>query len=167
MDNKTKPALSDITVRNSLAPGDLGNIAAIHGELYARECGYGLNFEAYVLKGLGEFAQQYDATGDKVWICEYEGRLVGCLVAQHRTNALQLRYFIFLPEYRGIGLGKKLMTEFIAFVKSSGHRHVYLWTTDEQESAVALYEKYGFILTEEKQSDTFHKTLTERKYELV
>lgn len=166
METQMKPALAEIAVRNVLKPGDLGQIAAIHGELYARECGYGVNFEAYVLKGLGELAQEYDATKDKVWLCEYQERLIGCLVAQHRLAALQLRYFIFLPEYRGIGLGKMLMSEFIAFMKSGGYRNAYLWTTDEQQSAVALYEKHGFVLTEEKHSDAFGKELTERKYEL-
>lgn len=166
METQMKPALAEIAVRNVLKPGDLGQIAAIHGELYARECGYGVNFEAYVLKGLGELAQEYDATKDKVWLCGHQERLIGCLVAQHRLAALQLRYFIFLPEYRGIGLGKMLMSEFIAFMKSGGYRNAYLWTTDEQQSAVALYEKHGFVLTEEKRSDAFGKELTERKYEL-
>jgi ribosomal protein S18 acetylase RimI-like enzyme len=167
MEIQTRPAQLDVKVRNILKPGDLGSIAAIHGKLYADECGYGLNFEAYVLKGLSEFAQNFDSTKDQVWICECDGRIVGCLFAQHRPNAVQLRYFILLPEFRGMGLGKKLMTEFINFIYSNVHKSAYLWTTDEQESATALYEKYGFMLTEEKQSEEFGKVLTERKYELA
>jgi len=162
-----KPDLSAINLRTKLLPGDLGYIAYVHGDLYAKECGYGLNFEAYVLKGLNEFAHEYDALKDKVWICEHDNRIVGFLVAQHRDDTMQLRYFIFLPEYRGIGLGKKLMNEFISFLKTSGCKHAYLWTTNEQLSAIALYEKYGFKLTEEKPSNTFNKPLIERKYDLI
>lgn len=162
-----KPLLSDVTIRNTLRPGDLGLIASIHGDIYAKECGYGLNFEAYVLKGLGEFAQQYDPEKDKLWLCEHDNRVVGCLVAQHRADAVQLRYFIFLPEYRGIGLGKKLMGEFIAFMTSTGCKRAYLWTTEDQRSAIALYERYGFILSEQRLSDAFDKELTEQKYELT
>ncbi|HWV32164.1 MAG TPA: GNAT family N-acetyltransferase [Dyadobacter sp.] len=162
-----KPVLSDVTIRNTLRPGDLGLIAAIHGDIYAKECGYGLNFEAYVLKGLAELAQQHDPAKDKLWICEQEDRIVGCLVAQHRGDAIQLRYFILLPEYRGIGLGKKLMGEFIDFMTSTGCKHAFLWTTEDQQSAVALYERYGFVLAEQKQSNAFDKALTEQKYELV
>jgi peptidyl-dipeptidase Dcp len=165
--NPAKPLLPDITLRNTLRPGDLGLIASMHGDIYARECGYGLNFEAYVLKGLGEFAQQYDPEKDKLWLCEHENRVVGCLVAQHRADAVQLRYFIFLPEYRGIGLGKRLMGEFVEFMVSTGCGHAYLWTTEEQQPAVALYERFGFVLTEQKQSDAFDKALTELKYELT
>lgn len=162
-----KPLLSDVTIRNTLSPGDLGLIAAIHGDIYAKECGYGLNFEAYVLKGLGEFAQQYDPKKDKLWLCEHDNRVVGCLVAQHRADAVQLRYFIFLPEYRGIGLGKKLMGEFVAFMTSIGCKRAYLWTTEDQQSAIALYERYGFVLSEQRLSDAFEKELTEQKYELT
>lgn len=165
--HSTNPLLSDIAIRNTLRPGDLGLIAAIHGDIYAKECGYGLNFEAYVLKGLGEFAQQFDPIKDKLWICEHEDRFVGCLVAQHRADAIQLRYFIFLPGYRGIGLGKRLMGEFMDFMTSAGCKHAYLWTTEEQQSAVALYERYGFVLSEERTSNAFDKVLTERKYELT
>lgn len=167
MENSEIPRIQDIKVRKALMPGDLGRIATIHGELYSEEYGYGLNFEAYVLKGLSEFAQAHDASNDQVWICEHADQCAGCLFAQHREDAIQLRYFILLPKFRGIGLGKKLMSEFMAFYNSSSYERAYLWTTDEQQSATFLYEKYGFILTEEKKSDAFDKVLTERKYELT
>jgi peptidyl-dipeptidase Dcp len=167
MNSVVKPDLSAINLRNTLLPGDLGYIAYVHGDLYAKECGYGINFEAYVLKGLNEFAHEYDVAKDKVWICEHGNRIVGFLVAQHRDDTMQLRYFIFLPEYRGIGLGKKLMDEFIGFMRATGCMSAYLWTTNEQHSAIALYEKYGFKLTEEKPSNTFNKPLVERKYDLI
>jgi len=159
--------LSDIDVRNELLPGDLGYIAYIHGDLYARECGYGLKFETYVLDGLKDFAKEYDAVKDRVWICEHNGRIIGCLVAQHRGVQVQLRYFIFLPEYRGIGLGKYLLKQFVAFLQAGGVKQAYLWTTEEQQAAIALYEKMGFQLAEESASDSFGKPVMERRYNLT
>jgi ribosomal protein S18 acetylase RimI-like enzyme len=159
-------ALDDIAIRNQLLPGDLGYVAYLHGDLYTKENGYGLSFESYVLTGLGEFGHDYDAEKDRIWMCEHEGKMVGFLLAQHRPNAVQLRYFIFLPEYRGIGLGKKLMTEFIAFMKQRGVKDAFLWTTDEQHAAISLYTRFGFKLTEEKPSHSFGKPLTERRYDL-
>src|SRR4051812_12305412 len=166
MINENCVELNDINVRNILLPGDLGYIAYIHGLLYAKECGYGLNFEAYVLDGLKEFAHEYNPEKDKVWICEHKNSIIGFLVAQHRPDAMQLRYFIFKPEYRGIGLGKKLMNEFKGFMLSSGYNKAYLWTTNEQHAAIALYLRYGFNLAEEKPSDAFDKPLIERGYDL-
>ena len=167
MEKSLKYHLSDITLRNILRPGDLGYIAHVHGDLYAKECGYGLNFEAYVLKGLNEFAHEYDPLKDKLWIAEHNDKIVGFLIAQHRGEAVQFRYFIFLPEFRGIGLGKKLMQEFINFMRERGYRKAFLWTTNEQQSAIALYTRFGFVLTEEVPSNTFDKQVTEQRYDLT
>jgi len=158
--------LADISIRRTLQPGDLGYIAYIHGMLYARECGYGIDFEAYVLEGLGEFARQYNPEKDGVWICEHENKIVGFLVAFHRNDSIQFRYFIFLPEYRGIGLGKHLVEEFLAFMDERGCKNAYLWTTTEQQAAISLYTRYGFTLTGEKSSSAFGKPVTERRYDL-
>ncbi|MEO3408361.1 GNAT family N-acetyltransferase [Mucilaginibacter sp. CAU 1740] len=169
MDTITTPQLSDIQIRNQLLPGDLGYIAHVHGDLYAKECGYGLDFEAYVLQGLKDFALEYDATKDKVWICEHNHRIIGFLVAQHRgADVVQFRYFIFLPQYRGIGLGKKLMEKFLDFMRQQGYNNAYLWTTEEQHAAIALYTRYGFTLSEQKPSSaTFGKPVVEQRYNLT
>lgn len=163
----TKMSLNDIRLRNELLPGDLGYVAYLHGVLYAKERGYGLNFEGYVMDGLGEFAHHYDRSKDRIWVCEHGGKIIGFLMGFRREDSLQLRYFIFLPEYRGIGLGKKLMDEFISFMKEKGLSKAYLWTTNEQEEAIALYTRYGFRLTEEKRSNAFDKELVERRYDLT
>lgn len=161
------PPLPAIHIRRALLPGDLGYIAHLHGQLYARECGYGLHFEGYVLAGLQEFAEQYDPAKDAVWICEHEGRMVGFLLGFHRADVLQLRYFIFEPAYRGLGLGKKLLQEFVAFMREKHYRQAYLWTTREQAAAIALYTRFGFQLTEEKSSVAFDKELVEQRYDLL
>lgn len=158
--------LSDISIRNELQPGDLGYIAYMHAQLYASELQYGINFEGYVLEGLGEFAHQYDPAKDKVWICEHNGQIIGSLVAFRREQEVQFRYFIFQPAYRGIGLGKHLMHEFVTFVKNSSCKKAYLWTTTEHETAIALYTKSGFRQTAEKFSTAFDKPLTELRFDL-
>lgn len=155
-----------ITIRTTLMPGDLGYVAYLHGRIYDRESGYGIGFESYVLQGLGEWGHSYDPEKDRVWICEDGEQMVGFLAGIGRGDSLQLRYFILLPEYRGRGLGRRLMDLFIAFMREKGYRKAYLWTTDEQHAAISLYTRYGFRLTEEKPSDGFGKPLTERRYDL-
>lgn len=159
--------LQDIAIRTTLQPGDLGYIIYLHGSIYGKEYKFGVSFETYVAEGLCEFYGQFDPLRDKVWICEHNDRIIGFLLLMHRPgNIAQLRYFLLLAEYRGIGLGKKLMDSFMAHLRISGFKGAYLWTTNEQETAVALYKRYGFRLTEEKSSDTFGKRLIELKYEL-
>jgi GNAT superfamily N-acetyltransferase len=159
--------LNTISIRTELRPGDIGYIVHLHGRLYGEGYGFGITFETYVASGLVEFYQQYDPQKDRVWIGECEGRIVGFVLLMHRgDDAAQLRYFILEPEYRGIGLGKKLMALYMDWLQEAGYRSSYLWTTHELESAASLYKRYGFILTEEHPSTAFGKSLVEQKYEL-
>jgi peptidyl-dipeptidase Dcp len=157
----------NISIRTGLRPGDIGYITWLHGSLYAEEYQYGISFEAYVAKGFYEFYAQYDSQKDRVWVCEDGERIVGFLLCLHREKqTAQLRYFILLPAYRGMGLGKKLMELFMEFLREKKYRACYLWTTHEQTAAAALYKKFGFRLTEEKASDAFGKKLMEQRYDL-
>jgi len=155
-----------VTIRTTLLPGDLGYVAYLHGLIYTAENDFGLGFEGYVLKGLGEFALGYDPGKDRVWVCEDGGRMVGFLLGMKREEGVaQLRYFILLPEYRGCGLGKRLMGLFMEWLNESGYRKAYLWTTHEQGTAAALYLRYGFRLTEERETAGFGKVLVERRFD--
>ena len=158
----------DITIRTIIKPGDFGYIIHRHGDMYAKEYNHGVSFEMYVAEGICEFYQNYDATKDRVWLCEHQGKIIGSLFLQHReNNKAQLRYFFIEKAYRGIGLGKTLMKLYMDFYKEKGFTSSYLWTTDELNTAAAIYNKQGFILTEELPNDAFGKTVIERKFELI
>jgi peptidyl-dipeptidase Dcp len=83
-----------------------------------------------------------------------------------RGSAAQLRYFLLEPEFRGVGLGKKLMQLFMDFMYARGYTSSYLWTTDDLLSAAALYKKFGYEVTEEKVTTGFGTRVVEQKYEL-
>ena len=159
--------INEISIRTQLRPGDIGYVIHLHGKLYAQEEGYGIGFESYVAAGFFEFWQQYDAEKDAVWICEHRNGIVGFLLLMHRQEATaQLRFFILLPGYRNIGIGKKLMGLFISFLKEKKYRFAYLWTASGLDAAAALYKKAGFVLTQEKESEQFGKKLVEQRYDL-
>lgn len=160
--------INDITIRTELRPGDLGYVIYRHGKLYGDENGFGVSFEAYVAWGISEFYQSYNPDRDRVWVVEHGERIVGFMLLMHReNNTAQLRYFYLEPDYRGIGLGKKLMSLYMDFFLQCGYASCYLWTTHEQDRAVQLYSRHGFKLSEERESNAFGKLLTEQRYELV
>jgi peptidyl-dipeptidase Dcp len=159
-------SLSDITIRTELRVGDIGTIINRHGVLYHEEYGWGIGFESYVAAGLHEFYKEYDAQKDRIWLCEHEGKFVGCTLVKSRGDAAQLRYFLIETEYRGIGLGGKLFGLMMDFVRSSGYNSAYLWTTSELLAGAHLYRKFGFEIAEEKPGDSFGKPVIEQKYEM-
>ncbi len=157
----------DFSIRNTLQPGDLGRVAEMHGRIYAEEHGFGIGFEAYVMESLVEFCRQYDSELDKVWVVEAEGKTVGFLSLMHRPEDLvQLRYFILEKEYRGRGIGKRLMKEWMECYSSRSYSGAYLYTTSGLDSAVNLYEAAGFRKVGEELSENFGVPMVELEYRL-
>jgi ribosomal protein S18 acetylase RimI-like enzyme len=158
----------EITIRSELRSGDIGYVIYMHGNLYKKEYGYGISMEAYIADGFSEFYKNYDPKKDKVWVAEYENKIVGFLLLMHReNNSAQLRYFILDPKFRGMGLGKKMAGFYLDYLKEKGYRSSYLWTTNELYAAAHIYKSMGFKLTEEFESTAFGKLLKEQRYDLV
>jgi peptidyl-dipeptidase Dcp len=162
-----KISLNDIAIRTELKPGDIGYVTYMHGALYSREYNYGIQFESYVAKGLCEFYEKYNPERNRIWACEHEDRMIGFLLLMDRGNAAQLRYFLIEPDYRGIGLGAKLLILYMDFLHQCSYKASYLWTTHELETAAFLYKRLGFQLTEEEESIAFGKPLREQRYDLM
>ena len=162
-----KVSLDEISIHTELRPGDIGYVIHLHGVLYAKEYGYGLQFESYVAKGLAEFYEKYDPERNRVWVCEHNDRIIGFLLLMDRGTAAQLRYFLIEPEYRGLGLGSRLLNLYMDFLRECGYKESYLWTTHELSTAALLYKRLGFQLTEEKESTAFGKALREQRYDLM
>jgi GNAT superfamily N-acetyltransferase len=156
---------SSISIRQRLEPGDIGEVTRLHGAVYAGEYDYGLPFEAYVAAGLAEFVHEFDAARDRVWLGEEAGRIVGTLFLMHRGDQAQLRYFLTVPGYRGIGLGKDLMGRYMTALDECGYKGSFLWTTNELEAVASLYTRHGFVLVDEKPTTRFGKAVVEQKYE--
>lgn len=158
----------DINIRTTLQSGNIGYITYMHGIFHMHECGYGLSFESYVAEGLHEFYSKYNPEKERIWICEHNNKIIGSLLLMDRGNdTAQLRYYILEPGYRGIGLGKKLMDLFMEFLKEKNYKRCYLWTTNELVAAASLNKKYGFTITEEKETTDFGKKVTEQRYDLI
>lgn len=162
-----KISLNDISIRTELHAGDIGDILSMHGRLYYKEYGYTGPFEMYVAQSLAEFIELYNPARNRIWVCEHNDRMVGTLVLLDRGDAAQLRYFLFEPEYRGLGLGTKLMDSFVEFLRDCDYKSSYLWTTEQQVVAAKVYMRYGYTLTEEKPSTAFGIPLIEQRYDLI
>jgi len=165
--NTQKLSLNDLQIRTELKVGDLPFVIKAHSDLYQKEYNYGKTFDYYVIKGIAEFYEKYSPEKSRVWVCEHKGKRIGFLCLMDRGGAAQLRYFFIAKNYRGIGLGKKLMELFMDFLKATGYTSCYLWTTTEQVAAAGLYKRFGFRWVEDMESNTtFDRPVIEQKYEV-
>ena len=138
--------MTDTThIRWDLRPGDLGRIAALHGEVYATEPGFpgDLTFEAYVCRTLSDFMLENRGAG-RIWLAEKGGRLVGCTAMGDRGGRGQLRWVLVAPQARGTGLGRDLVGRAMDYAYEQGWRQVFLETTTGLPASMAIYEKLGF-----------------------
>jgi GNAT superfamily N-acetyltransferase len=135
--------------------------------VYARECGYNTSFEAYVADGLAEFIRSYSQKKDRIWLVEIKRRIVGsiAIVGRSRLKA-QLRWFFVHPNYRGHGIGGRLLREALRFSRKRKYKTIFLWTTSELDAARHLYIDAGFTKKVEKRHRIWGKTVREERYDL-
>src|SRR5579884_2412035 len=151
-------------LRHELRPGDLGYIVYLHGTIYAREYGFDPTFEAYVAGPLSEFVR-HRTDRDRLWIAERGDRIVGCIaIVGVSEKEAQLRWFLVDPSARGLGLGKQLLHEAVAFSQSRGYESLFLWTVRALTAAARLYRAAGFEKVEEKPGQQWGVEVVEEKY---
>ena len=138
------PPAAPFTLR-AHRPGDIGWIIHRHGLLYAKEYGWGGEFEALVAEIGAHFLREYDAARERCWIAEKDGAPVGSvMVVNAGEETAQLRLLLVEPEARGLGIAKRLVEECIAFARSCGYRRIMLVTQADLDAAQHIYAKAGF-----------------------
>jgi DNA-binding MarR family transcriptional regulator/GNAT superfamily N-acetyltransferase len=140
-------------------PGDMGWVVQRHGELYWDEYRYDERFEALVAGIVAEFIQNLDPRREACWIAEKDNHRVGTifLVKKSRTVA-KLRLLLVEPSARGLGIGKRLISQCLSFARRAGYKKVVLWTQSELRSARHLYQRGGFKRIAEQPHQSWGRT---------
>jgi DNA-binding MarR family transcriptional regulator/GNAT superfamily N-acetyltransferase len=148
-------------------PGDMGWVVQRHAEIYYQEYGWNEEFEGLVAEIAGEFIRKLDASRERCWIAERDGRRVGCifLVAKDATTA-KLRLLLVEPEARGLGVGRTLVAECVRFARDAGYRRLVLWTQENLTAARHLYRAAGFKMTASEAHHSFGHDLVAETWEL-
>ncbi|HWR44134.1 helix-turn-helix domain-containing GNAT family N-acetyltransferase [Sporomusa sp.] len=153
-----------ISIRNH-RPGDVGYIAYRHGVLYALEHGLDTQvFEKYVLESLVKYLD--NPLAGKIFIAECCGTIAGFIgIVETSPTTAQLRWFLIEPEFRGDGLGRKLVATVMEYCRQQNYKHVFLWTFKGLDAARRLYEDFGFKLTEEKENNSWKNQMIEQRWD--
>ena len=162
------PSPTQIKQLRDFKPGDIGWVVQQHGELYAREYGWNIEFEGLVAGIAADFIKNYQPEWERCWIAELNNERVGSVfVVRKSASVAQLRMLLLTPAARGLGLGARLTDESLAFARAKGYQKMVLWTNEVLTAARSIYVKRGFELVHSESHHSYGRDLVGETWELT
>lgn len=85
-------------------------------------------------------------TGGAILVAELDGRVVGCCaLLKHDDSIYEVSKMAVRREYRGAGIGKRLLRAVIEHARSIGARRLEIISSTRLPPAIELYKQAGFV----------------------
>ncbi len=150
--------LSDIVIR-TIRPSDNAAIAKVIRDTLAE---FGANHPGtvYFDPTTDHLFELFDVPGAMYHVAVLDNRIVGgggIFPSEGLPpETCELVKMYLLPEVRGIGLGRKLISECLQRATETGYRQVYLESMPELTKALKVYEIFGFEYLDGPMGNTGH-----------
>jgi ribosomal protein S18 acetylase RimI-like enzyme len=117
-------------------------------EIYDLNLELGFNFPRKKLKERVEYLINRPET--KVFVAEYNSKVIGYIHGSVSDRIYDDRLFfihtvIVTENYRGIGVGNKLITKIEEWVSRNDYLGIGLWSRIDRIAAHKFYENHGYI----------------------
>ena len=124
-------------------------ITAMLFAAYADSLGIDLGFQEFATELQSLPGKYTPPTGEILLARTTDGMLVGCVALWplDTNGCSEMKRLYIVPEGRGLGIGKKLVSAILEFAKSAGYREIKLDTLPHMVEAVSLYKRAGFVET--------------------
>lgn len=129
--------------------GDISHVVNHAIASAAEEFGLADADEVILLGAVADFLAHFDAERDCSWMAEREGVVVGSVLVR-RVDESSARIVLLHVESRarGIGIGRRLIAEAVAFATRAGYASIEIELRDEMKTARFLVHAAGFRLRE-------------------
>jgi ribosomal protein S18 acetylase RimI-like enzyme len=111
---------------------------------YVDALGIDLSFQHFD-EELNTIAEQYNSPNGALIIAYDNKQAIACTAIRRLDeNTGELKRMYVDPDYRGFGLGQKLLTLALDIAKKLGYETIRLDTLADMHSAIKLYRSFGF-----------------------
>jgi DNA-binding MarR family transcriptional regulator/GNAT superfamily N-acetyltransferase len=148
--------------------GDMGWVVEMNAKIFSTEYGFDERCEALVAEVVADFLRNFDPARERCWIAVRDGDRIGSvfLVKGSEPGQARLRLLQVDSSARGLGVGKLLVDECVAFAKAARYDRIALWTQSSLTVARSIYEKSGFVRISEERHTLFGPELIGEIWEL-
>ncbi|HJT33647.1 MAG TPA: GNAT family N-acetyltransferase [Pirellulales bacterium] len=133
----------EIQIRPAAFPDDRATVQDLFRE-YAASLGIDLAFQQFN-EELASLPGKYAPPGGRLLLAYVGAKAAGCAALRPLNDGgCEMKRLYVRPEFRGEGIGRRLVDELIADARDAGHSRIYLDTLPSMGQAIALYESLGF-----------------------
>lgn len=128
-------------------PGTVGDILALFVRGYGQTTASQASFECQEARALASFVATLPAKGKEIWRYVEAGRTLGAIAVEGDTarSVARLCWFVVDPALRGAGVGRRLLTEALAYADQYCAVCTITFSSEEVEASRHLYESVGFV----------------------
>ena len=158
---------STIQINEGYKPALIGSIVKLHADFYSKLVNFGAPFERKVATEMSEFIGRVESPKNQTWFAELNGEIIAGITVDGETlpeTQALLRWFIVGEKAKGSGVGSRLLSRAMAFCETQNFSEIHLWTFEGLDAARHLYEKYGFILVESREGNSWGNLVNEQKF---
>lgn len=111
---------------------------------YQQQLGVDLSFQGFAAE-LDALPGSYAPPGGRLLLAMHERTPAGCVALQRITNSrAEMKRLYVPPSARGLGVGRKLVTDILTEAQAIGYAEVVLDTLPNMSEAQRLYRQLGF-----------------------
>ncbi len=134
-------------IRSAASEADIGDVRSLFRE-YAEWLAVDLSFQNFE-EELAALPGDYAPPGGRLLIAVEESRVAGCVALRGWADDIcEMKRLYVRPEFRGTGLGRRLVLAIMDEARTIGYRRMRLDTLPQMGEAHRLYESLGFVETE-------------------
>ena len=149
-------------------PGDMGWIVSRQSALYAEEYGWTTEYEALAADIVAQFLKAFDPARERCWIAERDGIPLGAVMIVKQSDAVAKLRLLHVEQWaRGLGIGRRLISECVRFSREAGYDKITLWTQANLLAARHLYDAAGFTCVAKEPHHRFGHDLVAETWELA